>query len=42
MPLSFVDEKHYRKHRQDVLKRVFEYWKGRLLDYWHSGGEYME
>jgi hypothetical protein len=26
----------------DVLKSVFESWKGRLLDCWNSGGEYVE
>jgi hypothetical protein len=28
--------------RPDVLTGVFESWKGRLLDYWNSDGEYME
>jgi hypothetical protein len=28
--------------RPDVLKSVFESWKGRLLDCWNSSGEYME
>jgi hypothetical protein len=26
----------------DVLKSVFESWKGKLLDCWNSGGEYVE
>jgi hypothetical protein len=28
--------------RPGVLKNVFESWKGRLLDRWNSGGEYVE
>jgi hypothetical protein len=28
--------------RPDVLKNVFESWKGRLLNCWNSGGEYIE
>jgi hypothetical protein len=26
----------------DVLKSVVESWKGRLLDFWNSSGEYVE
>jgi hypothetical protein len=28
--------------RLDLLKSVFESWKGRLLDCWNSSGEYVE
>jgi hypothetical protein len=28
--------------RPDVLKNVFESWKGRLLDCWNSGDKYVE
>jgi hypothetical protein len=28
--------------RPDILKSVFESWKGRLPDCWNSGGEYVE
>jgi histone-lysine N-methyltransferase SETMAR len=28
--------------RPDVLKSVFEFWKGRLLDCWNFNGEYVE
>jgi hypothetical protein len=28
--------------RPDVLKSIFKFWKGILLDYWNFGGRYME
>jgi hypothetical protein len=44
MPEDFVSEVRtiIEYIRPDVLKNVFESWKGRLPDCWNSDGEYVE